>query len=100
MPSHFIRFGAALSALAIAPSLALAQAWPTKPVRIVVTFSPGGSSDITARALGVPLSAKLGLPVIVDNKPGAGGSIGATEISRAAPDGYNLLMSNTTPISL
>ena len=91
---------AALIALATVPSLALAQAWPTKPVRVVVTFSPGGSSDIVARALSVPLGAKLGQPVIVDNKPGAGGTIGASEIARAAPDGYNLLMSNTTPISL
>ena len=89
---------AALALLMAAP--AAAQQWPTKPVRLVVTFSPGGSSDIVARALSVPLQAKLGQPVIVDNKPGAGGTIGASEIARAAPDGYNLLMSNTTPISL
>lgn len=91
-------FCATVLALALAP--AAAQQWPTKPVRVVVTFSPGGSSDIVARALAVPLGAKLGQPVIVDNKPGAGGTIGASEIARAAPDGYNLLMSNTTPISL
>src|SRR5262245_55736437 len=78
----------------------LAQDYPTKPVRIVVTFPPGGSSDVTARALSVPLQKTLSQPVVVDNKPGAGGTIAATEIFRAAPDGYNLLMSNTTPISL
>ena len=92
----------ALLALLVAASagLAGAQAWPTKPLRLVVTFSPGGSSDIVARALAVPLQAKLGQPVLVENKPGAGGSIGATDIARSAPDGYSLLMSNTTPISL
>ena len=66
----------------------------------MVTFPPGGSSDVTARALSVPLQKALGQPVVVDNKPGAGGTIAASEIFRAAPDGYNLLMSNTTPISL
>jgi tripartite-type tricarboxylate transporter receptor subunit TctC len=88
------------AALLAVSAQAFGQDWPVKPVRIVVTFSPGGSSDIVARALAVPLTAKLGQPVIVDNKPGAGGSIGAAEIARAKPDGYNLLMSNTTPISL
>jgi tripartite-type tricarboxylate transporter receptor subunit TctC len=86
------------AALWVAPSLA--QDYPNKPVRIVVTFPPGGSSDVTARALSVPLQKNLGQPIVVDNKPGAGGTIAATEIFRAAPDGYNLLMSNTTPISL
>ena len=77
-----------------------AQTWPSKPLRLVVTFSPGGSSDVVARALAVPLQAKLGQPVIVENKPGAGGSIGAADVFRAPADGYSLLMSNTTPISL
>jgi tripartite-type tricarboxylate transporter receptor subunit TctC len=98
------RLQAACAMLAFAAALgaapAFAQDYPTKPVRIVVTFPPGGSSDVTARALSVPLQKHLGQPVVVDNKPGAGGTIAATEIFRAAPDGYNLLMSNTTPISL
>jgi tripartite-type tricarboxylate transporter receptor subunit TctC len=84
----------------VAAGPAAAQQWPVKPVRLVVTFSPGGSSDIVARALAVPLQGKLGQPVIVDNKPGAGGTIAGAEIARAAPDGYSLLVSNTTPISL
>jgi len=82
------------------PAIAQADKWPSKPIRIVVTFSPGGSSDIVARVISVPLSKSLGQPVIVDNKPGGGGTIGASEVARAAPDGYTLLMSNTTPISL
>ncbi len=65
-----------------------------------MTFAPGGSSDVVARALSVPLQKQLGQPVVVENKPGGGGTIAASEIARAAPDGYNLLMSNTTPISL
>ncbi len=89
---------AVATALMTAPSMA--QDYPTKAVRILVTFPPGGSSDVVARALSVPLQKALGQPVVVDNKPGAGGTIAAGEINRAAPDGYNLLMSNTTPISL
>jgi len=82
------------------PGILNAQAWPTKPVRVIVTFSPGGSSDIVARLMAAPLQAELGQSVIVDNKPGAGGTIGALEATRAAPDGYTLLLSNSAPISI
>jgi tripartite-type tricarboxylate transporter receptor subunit TctC len=79
---------------------AWAQAWPAKPVHVIVTFPPGGSSDIVARLVAVPLQAELGQPIIVDNRPGAGGTIGALEAARAAPDGYVLLLSNSSPISI
>ena len=86
--------------LVLFSSVAMAQSWPTKPVRVVVTFSPGGSSDIVARLIAIPLQAELGQSVIVDNKPGAGGTIGALEVARATPDGYTLLLSNSAPISI
>src|ERR671922_1259587 len=82
------------------PGVLGAQSWPTKPVRIIVTFSPGGSSDIVARLIAIPLQSELGQSVIVDNKPGAGGTIGALEAANAAPDGYTLMLSNSAPISI
>ena len=88
------------AALLLGAGSALAQAWPAKPVSVIVTFSPGGSSDIVARLIGGPLQAKLGQPVIVDNRPGAGGTIGAALVAKAAPDGYTLLLSNSAPISI
>lgn len=73
-------------------STAAAQSWPTKPIRLVVPFTPGGSSDILGRAIGQKLAESLGQPVIIDNVPGAGGSVGADKVAKAAPDGYTLLM--------
>jgi tripartite-type tricarboxylate transporter receptor subunit TctC len=94
----FLRPLAALAlALAAVPTLA---AWPEKPIRIVVTFAAGGASDIVARAISDPLARALGQPVIVDNKPGAGGTIGGAEVVRSAPDGYTLMLSNSTPLSI
>lgn len=91
---------ASLLASPLLTAPAWAQAWPQKPVKIIVTFAPGGSSDIVARLLQPGLQEKLGQPVIVDNKPGAGSTIGAAEVARAPADGYTLLLSNTAPISI
>ena len=75
-------------------------AWPEKPIRIVVTFASGGASDIVARVISEPMSKALGQPVIVDNKPGAGGTIGGAEVVRSPADGYTLMLSNSTPTSI
>ncbi len=74
-----------------------AQAWPSKPVTLVVPFPAGGSTDMIARTLGAKLQEKLGSTFIVDNKPGAGGTLGAAAVKRAAPDGYTLLVSSLGP---
>ncbi len=88
------------AAALLAPVVVWAQAWPTKPVRVIVTFAPGGSSDVVARLISGPLQQKLGQTVVVDNKPGAGGTIGAAEAARAPADGYTFLLSNSAPISI
>ena len=90
----------ALSAAAATLALPAWAAWPDKPIKIVVTFPPGGSSDLVARIMAEQLTKKLGQSVIVDNKPGAGGTIGGALVAQAAPDGYTFMLSNTTPIAL
>jgi tripartite-type tricarboxylate transporter receptor subunit TctC len=76
------------------PQGASAQAWPSKPVRLVVPFPPGGLIDQMARLMAPRLSREIGQPVVIDNKPGAGGNVGAAEAARAPADGYTLLMAS------
>ena len=68
------------------------EAWPTRPITVIVPFPAGGTTDIVARLAGVELSRELGQPVIIDNRPGAGGNIGSQAVARAQPDGYTLVM--------
>ena len=84
-------------AMALTAAAAHAQtAWPTKPIRILVGFAAGGSTDVSARIIGQALSERLGQPVIIENRPGAGGNIAAEAAAKADPDGYTLLMPTST----
>jgi len=82
-----------LACAAIAP--AAAQAYPDKPITVIVAFAPGGNVDATARAIGPALSRELGQPVVIDNRGGAGGTIGSALVARARPDGYTLMVGST-----
>ena len=85
----------AVLCLAIAPA-AHAQAWPAKPIRLMVPFPPGGSTDIVARIVAQKLSERLGQPIVIENRGGAGGTIGTALIAKSAPDGYNLTVASTS----
>ena len=82
------------TALAIA-----AEPWPANPLKLVVTFAPGGATDVTARLIAEKIRPDLGRSVIVDNRPGAGGNIGADVVAKAAPDGYTLLMATSSHVT-
>ncbi|WP_180899948.1 Bug family tripartite tricarboxylate transporter substrate binding protein [Martelella soudanensis] len=90
---------AATTLAALAPA-ALAADYPERPVRILVSFPPGGSSDLVARLLAEKLGAELGQQFVVENKPGAAGTVAATELKNADNDGYTLMLSNLTPFNV
>jgi tripartite-type tricarboxylate transporter receptor subunit TctC len=94
------RRGALASALLLAAPLGRAQAWPSKPIRMVVPFPAGGATDLLARAIAQGLGSSLGQPVVIDNRPGAGGTLGSGEVMRAAPDGHTLLMATSSTHSI
>ena len=97
MALRIARFSLA-ALLACAATASFAQAWPTKPVRIVLQFPPGGSTDAVARVLAQSLTQSLGQPVVVENKPGADGAIAAETVMRADPDGHTVFMASNTPM--
>jgi tripartite-type tricarboxylate transporter receptor subunit TctC len=84
----------ALMATALLPAPALAQAWPSQPIRLIVPFAPGGTTDLIARLVSTPLQERLGQPIIIENRPGAGATVGSLMAAQAAPDGHTLVLSN------
>ncbi|HUL56145.1 MAG TPA: tripartite tricarboxylate transporter substrate-binding protein, partial [Usitatibacter sp.] len=89
-----------LAALAAAFACATAHAFPDKAVRIIVPFPPGGATDVVARSLGQRLSALWKQPVVIENKAGAGGNIGADAVAKAEPDGYTLLLASPAEVAI
>jgi tripartite-type tricarboxylate transporter receptor subunit TctC len=86
--------------VALQPVLSQAQGYPSKPVRIIVPYPAGGTSDILARSIGQKLSESLGQPVVVENKPGANGNVGADLVAKAPPDGYTVLLADIGALAI
>ncbi|MBP6650960.1 MAG: tripartite tricarboxylate transporter substrate binding protein, partial [Xylophilus sp.] len=89
-----------LALLASHPASAQGDTYPNKPITIVVAYPPGGSTDLTGRNFGQELSARMGVPVVIENIGGAGGAIGAQKVANAAPDGYTLLVGANNEVAI
>ena len=94
------RSATALAASALLPPAVWAQSYPAKPIKLLVPFPAGGATDILARAFSQKFSEKIGQPVVVENRPGAGGTIGSDAVAKAAPDGYTLLLATSSTHSI
>ncbi|MDP9968678.1 tripartite-type tricarboxylate transporter receptor subunit TctC [Variovorax beijingensis] len=101
-PARRRALGAGLggAALALLGTRAQAAAWPARPLRVLLGYTPGGAADVTAREVLTPLGRLLGQPIVIDYKPGASGAIGAAEVMRAAPDGYTLGLLDNAPLTI
>src|SRR5258707_15771606 len=93
---RWVVFLSCMALPALFPGSVAAQSFPSKPLRILVPFPAGGTTDIVARLVGQRMSETLGQPVVVENRAGAGGTIAAAEVARSAPDGYTILIHNVT----
>src|SRR5437660_510206 len=89
---NFLNLAAGAAALPVVPRVAFAQTYPSRPVRIIVGYPPGGTTDAIARLIAQELSERLGQQFIVDNRPGPGGNVGTEAVVRSQPDGYTLLL--------
>ena len=103
-PFHYLArrriLASALLLFSLAAPAAFAQAWPNKPLKVIVNFPPGGAADQLARAVGLPLQEALGQPVVVENRAGANGNIGGEVVAKSPADGYTLLMSSGGMVSV
>src|SRR6478609_9601797 len=93
---HFLLITVAASVV----SPAIAETWPTRPIRFIVPFAPGGGGDVVGRIIGQRMSEQLGKPLVIDNRAGGGGTLGCELAAKAAPDGYTLLLGNVGPIAV